>query len=65
MVKTLAWDYLDKVVERRKTVTFGITSEGGYVVCLNGFFFGLGDTCKSALNSAIRDTKRRRERSGY
>ena len=64
VVKTNAWSYIDAMVTQRKSVTFKRVDLGGYAVILNGYNFGLGSTCKSALMDAIAETKKRRTNSG-
>lgn len=61
MVKTSAWQYLDKVVSRRRSLEIRGTIGGGYSVCLNGYHFGIGQSCRAAFLNAIIDAKKRRK----
>lgn len=61
MIKTSAWSYLDKMVTRRNSIEFRkMVASENFAVCANGFYFGIGPTCKAALIDAIKDTKRRK-----
>ena len=62
MTKISAWTYLDTMVKRRNSITLSSRIHGGYAACMNGHYFGGGDTCKKAVIAAIKNSSKHRRR---
>lgn len=59
MTKVNAWQYLDSLVFRRRSLTIKCDLDGHYWAAVNGHFMGSGKNSKQAVMSAVRDVKRR------
>lgn len=61
MIKAGVWQYLEAVIDRKKSVELKGMIGGGYAACINGFHFGVGDSAREAFLDAARESKRRRK----
>lgn len=56
-----SWTYLDSLVSRRKTLEFRSIPGGGYCAVINGYNYGIGNTCRAAFSAATKEAKKRRK----